>query len=339
MLHLLNGDSTADILKQSVVQGEMLPWREALMAGPTPQNLSQDQWIEVRAKHLSEAYTLTFDDCKRDLSTLYAGLQSFSQHDEVVLWFEHDLFCQVNLIHVLDWFSKQKLGKTKLSLICIGEFPGRENFRGLGELTPAQLASLFDQRHEVSDAERQLAAEAWAAYCSPNPQPLAQFLEKEISALPFLRAALSKHLARFPSVRNGLGNIENKSLELIAGGASEFREIFPKFGIAELIYGLGDAQFWNDLQPMIKAKHPLLTHTNMAEAKPALANAVQLKASFTFTETGRAVLNGESDFITLNEIDLWLGGVHLRPGNLWRCDEKNQKMIVVPTPRGSMLEN
>jgi hypothetical protein len=98
MLHILNGDSTAGILKQSGVQGELLSWREALMAGPTPQNLSLDQWIGVRAKHLAEAYQLAFEDCKKDLSTLYAGLQTFLQHDEVVLWFEHDLFCQIKMI-------------------------------------------------------------------------------------------------------------------------------------------------------------------------------------------------------------------------------------------------
>jgi hypothetical protein len=327
MLHILNGDSTAGILKQSGVQGEMLSWREALMAGPTPQNLSHDQWIDVRAKHLPEAYEVAFDNCKKDLSTLYAGLQTFSQHDEVALWFEHDLFCQVNLIHVLDWFSRQNLGKTKLNLICIGEFPGRENFRGLGELSPQQLASLFDRRREVSSAEKNLAAEAWAAYCSSNPQELVNFLEKDTSALPFLKAALLKHLARFPSVRNGLGRIENKALELIANGVNEFQSLFPVFGNAEPVYGLGDAQFWNDLQRMIKVKHPLFTHTNMQDVKPAAENAVPLKALFALTEPGRAVLNGQSDFIALNGIDQWLGGVYLRPENLWRWDEQNQMMI------------
>lgn len=327
MLHILNGDSAAGILKQSGVNGEMLSWREALMAGPTPQSSSLEQWIEMRSKHLAEAYAAAFAECKKDLSALYAGLQTFSQHDEVVLWFEHDLFCQVNLIHVLDWFSKQPLGNTKLSLICIGDFPGKESFRGLGELTPPQLASLYGQRHEVSGAEKTLASEAWNAYCSPNPQALVQFLEKETSALPFLKAALFKHFARFPSTKNGLGNIENKALEFIASGANVFQTLFAKFGNAEPIYGLGDAQFWNDLQRMIKAKNPPITHTNMAGAKPTLEYVVQPKASFALTETGKAILHGESDFIEINGIDQWLGGVHLRPGNLWRWDEQNQKMI------------
>jgi hypothetical protein len=78
---------------------------------------------------------------------------------------------------------------------------------------------------------------------------------------------------------------------------------------------------------MVKAKHPLLTYINMEAGKPAIEGAVPFKASFALTETGRAVLNGDIDFIALNGIDQWLGGVHLRPENLWRWDEQNQKMI------------
>ena len=38
-------------------------------------------------------------------------------HEEVVLWFEHDLYDQLQLIQILDWFSHQDLGHTRLSLI------------------------------------------------------------------------------------------------------------------------------------------------------------------------------------------------------------------------------
>ena len=326
MLHLLNGDSTLQSLKQSDVPGEMLSWREALIAGPTPHRLPLQQWIDVRARHLAVAYGVGLEDCRKDLSLLYSGLQGFAQHDEVVLWFEHDLFCQVNLLHVLDWFAKQSPGKTRLSLICIDAFPGKPDFRGLGELTPAQLASLFDQRREVTVAEKQLAAEAWAAYASSSPLGLVALLENDCSALPFLGAALAKHLARFPSVRNGLGNIETKALELIAAGAHEFQALFPRFGTAEPLYGLGDAQLWNDLQRLIKAKHPLLRAQYPEAAKEAPGNGTPFKASFMLTDAGHAVLAGQSDFIALNGIDLWLGGVHLRPGNVWRWDEESRAL-------------
>lgn len=133
-----------------------------LTEGPTPGDLSSEEWIRVRAKFLAQAYELKLENCEKDLAEQEAALGRFSEHEETILWFEHDLFCQINLIYLLDWFSKQLLGKTRLSLICIGEFPGKPDFRGLGELTGEQLASLFERRHQVSEEEFDIASLAWA---------------------------------------------------------------------------------------------------------------------------------------------------------------------------------
>src|SRR6185437_3240584 len=122
--------------------GEHKAFQEVLMEGPAPSGLSPDEWLEVRATFLAEAYELKVEKSQNDLRDHEAWLRKFSEHDETILWFEHDLFCQINLIYLLDWFSKQPRGKTRLSLICIGEFPGKPDFRGLGELTGEQLASL-----------------------------------------------------------------------------------------------------------------------------------------------------------------------------------------------------
>src|SRR5688572_27998219 len=134
MLHIHNGDASADTAKQSTLPGEHLAWRESLMTGPTPAGLSGREWRSLRAQHLSEAYGVDFKECEQELLDQEKKLASFGEHDEVVLWFEHDLFCQTNLLYLLNWFEQQDMGNTRLSLICIGEFPGKENFRGLGEL-------------------------------------------------------------------------------------------------------------------------------------------------------------------------------------------------------------
>ncbi|MBD0326590.1 MAG: RNA polymerase subunit sigma, partial [Pyrinomonadaceae bacterium] len=164
MLHLHNGDSSANILRESGLPGEHLAWREALISGPTPQNLSAEEWIRVRAAHLAEAYDVSPEDCTRNLLEQDRALSDFSQHEEVVLWFEHDLFCQLHLIYLLQWFATRELGETKLSLVCVDSFPGVEDFRGLGQLSPPQMASLFETRSEVSAAQLNLAVAAWQAY-------------------------------------------------------------------------------------------------------------------------------------------------------------------------------
>jgi hypothetical protein len=321
MLHIHNGDSSAGTLKMSDVGGEHLPFRENLMAGPTPQGLTPADWRSVRARFLAADDGHDEEKCRKDLSDQDEALSRFRDHEEVVLWFEHDLFCQVNLIYLLTWFHEQQPGGAKLSLVCVNEF--------MGPMSPEQMASLFDKRHEVSAAEFQVAAMAWRAYCSPDPEDIENLLGKDTSALPYLRDALFRHLARFPSTRNGLGLVENRALQLIADGRTRFDSLFPAFWKAESEYGIGDTGLWDEVKRMGQAEEPLILISGLDDWRQVFRSNDFLNASFELTETGREVLAGRSDFIEVNLIDLWLGGAHLTAVNLWRWDEQNRKLIRV----------
>jgi hypothetical protein len=172
MLHIHNGDCSAGIARRSSLPGEHFAWRESLITGPTPAGLLADDWRKLRAQLLSESYGVDLQECERGLLTQEEKLRTFSEHEEVVLWFEHDLFCQLHFLYLLDWFAVQPLGTTKLSLICINHFPGKQNFRGLGELSPDEFASLFPARAEVTAPQLKLAQAAWRAYCSPTPSDI-----------------------------------------------------------------------------------------------------------------------------------------------------------------------
>jgi hypothetical protein len=317
----------AGTAKKSSIPGEYLPWREALVCGPTPAGLSDAEFLRLRAKHLAEAYDVSLEQCEQDLREQSEFLSRFSDHGEVVLWFENDLFCQVHLIYLLNWFAKRELGETKLSLIFIGEFAGVEDFRGLGQLNREQLASLFPQRREVTRAQLHLGSKAWQAYSSADPREIESLLSSDTSALPFLQSALAKHLERFPSVRNGLGRIENLALELISDGHYEFKSLFPEFGKREPVYGFGDAQVLVELKRMAKAANPLLKlnnggHTSSIDSDKLAGN------SFRLTDRGEAVLRGDDDFVRLNGIDLWLGGVHLAGREAaWRWDDEQDSLL------------
>lgn len=328
MLHILNGETTETILAQTSVPGERFSFRDALIDGPTPAHANAAEWRQLRADHLSTAYGVDLGKCARGLERQEEVFASFSDHDEVVLWFEADVFCQLNMLYVLDWFARRDLGRTKLTLICIDEFPGRPGFRGLGELRPVQLASLFEERAEVSGDALSLATKAWQAYRSPNPEAIEQLIESDTAALPFLKRALQLHLERFPSVRNGLGRIETRGLELVASGLPRFVDIFPRFIEAEAGYGLGDAQFLNALMRIAQVQLPLLQSSRGMDAGSFDSDKIR-NTSFQLTEAGRAVLKGEADFVDMNGIDHWLGGVHLnQAGNVWRWDEQDGKLVV-----------
>lgn len=327
MLHIHNGDSTAGTAKKTAIPGEHLAWREALVCGPAPGGLSADEFRGVRAKHLAEAYGVAFEKCELELRAQEEALSAFADHEEVVLWFEHDLFCQVQLIYLLDWFAQRELGQTKLSLICIGEFPGIEGFRGLGQLNEEQLVSLFPQRQEVSQPQLRLGSKTWHAYASPDPAELLSLLDSDLSAIPFLKRALIKHLQRFPSTTNGLGRIENVGLELIAKGYRNFKSLFPAFARRESEYGFGDAQLYLELKQLADASAPLLTLSNSGKGA-SMEPAQMLLSSFEITDLGKAVLDGAQDFVRRNGIDYWLGGVHLEGDEAgWRWEEQAQELL------------
>ncbi len=327
MLHIHNGDSAAGTARKTDLPGQHLAWREALVCGPAPGGLPADEFRGVRAKHLAEAYGIDIEKCELELRTQEEALSAFADHDEVVLWFEHDLFCQVQLLYLLDWFAQRELGQTKLSLISIGKFPGIGRFRGLGQLNEDHLASLFPQRQEVTQAQLRLGSRAWQAYSSPNPAEMLSLLESDLSAIPFLKRALIKHLQRFPSTTNGLGRIENVGLALIAKGYQDFRSLFPAFVRRESEYGFGDSQLYFEVRQLADASAPLLTLRE--GVKGARMDAAQmLLSSFEITRLGRAVLNGKEDFVIRNGIDYWLGGVHLEGDEApWRWEDDADELL------------
>ena len=328
MLHIHNGDSAAGTAKKSDIPGEHLAWREALVCGPAPGGPGPDEFRQVRAQHLADAYGANLERTVQELGAQEEKLARFSDHEEVVLWFEPDLFGQVQLIYLLDWLARNKPGQTRLSLICINEFPGIEGFRGFGELNQQQLAGLFPRRQEITQPQLDLGSKTWQAYSSAQAAGLIALVNSETSALPFLKNALTKHLQRFPSTSNGLSIVERVGLDLVAKGFCNFKSLFPAFARREPEYGFGDAQFYFELKRLARAAIPALT-VAVPDRRAATDQAQMLLSSFQITEYGKAVLVDEEDFVRSNGIDHWLGGVHLVGREAaWRWDEGAQELLV-----------
>jgi hypothetical protein len=187
------------------------------------------------------------------------------------------------------------------------------------------MASLFLARQAVSKAQLALGSSAWSAYCSENPTEIQRVTNGDTSVLPFLGAALAAHLRRFPSTNNGLGRIENTLLRVLERGPASFGDLFQQFGDAEPVYGFGDAQIWVALRLMNLARHPLVVTTNGEPLGKSIVPGVDLE----ITETGKSVLLGATDFVRLNRIEFWLGGVHLSGGKkVWRWDDESKNLVL-----------
>ena len=274
----------------------------------------------------------TFQECLDYLARMDNSLARFQEHDEIILWLEHDLFDQLILIRLLDWFAQHDLEHTKLSLICIGEFSGVDRFIGLGQLTPDQLATLYGTQHEVTAAEIALARAAWAAFCAPDPTAIESVIQGDTSALLFLRDALLRHLEEFPSIKNGLARSEEQILTVIAAGAQQAMDVFRAAQDKEERPYLGDTTIWTHLNRLADGREPLLQNADdMGFSRPVGLGPYSDDFGaqrVSLTATGKAVLEGTADYIEINGIDRWLGGVHLRDsGTLWRWDASRLRLI------------
>src|SRR6478752_3275244 len=146
MLHITNGESVVGTFRQVKFPGVYLSWLDVLHDGPVPQTQTLEELSDVRARALAGFGWGSYEKIRAGFAARDQALAGFSQHEEIVLWFEHDLFDQLQLIQLLDWFAQQELGKVKLSLVQVNSYPGVTPFYGLGQLSGTQLARLFPAR-------------------------------------------------------------------------------------------------------------------------------------------------------------------------------------------------
>ena len=321
MLHITNGDSSADLIKDAVFSGQILAWRDVLHEGPVPAGLELHQLSHVRSEYIAARGWGSYYDVQASFAERDSTLARFREHEEIVLWFEHDLYDQLQLIQLLAWFFGRERGATKLSLICIGEYPGIHPFHGLGQLNVNQVASLFPARHPVSYKEMKTGFQAWHAFTSSDPRELEQLLMTNLSALPFLRPALLRHLQQYPSTSNGLARTEQQILAAVAAGNQTPDEIFRFDQVQEECVFMGDWTLWSYVKLLCEGTEPLLrvesdSSFQLPKDEP---DADFLEQKLHFTEAGEAVFAGVADAIHLNGIDRWLGGVHLQGKEVkWR---------------------
>jgi len=310
-LHVANGRSVTMTLEAAGVPGASSIWADPLYEGPVPAGLSDGELVEVRTRYLA---------MQDDLRAWRAPIERHELYDELILWFEHDVFDQLNLIQLLTWIRDHVPATKPVSLICIASFPGRPDFKGLGELTPDELASLFETRQAIDSRQYELAQRAWQAFRSPTPEALDELRSADTSALPYLAAAITRFLQEYPWSTDGLSRTERHLLELANGDGIALRNAFPRMYEGESVYHLGGETLATLAESLSRTSPPLLTLDS-----PATPTAYDLRGVVRLTDVGQSVLSGQQDRVEVCGIDRWLGGVHLQNGSrIWRWDDGRQ---------------
>ena len=245
----------------------------------------------------------------------------------MVLWFEHDLYDQLQLLDVL---ALAHTAEGAPELIVIGSFPGKPSFAGLGELTASELETLWPSRRRAEPAALEAAADAWAALRAPEPTSLAEWATRETTHLPFLAPALRRLLEELPAPADGLSGTERRALEVIAAGAHTPPAAFVAAQRLEDAPFLGDTWFYRTLSALGQGTNRLVETddgTPLPPPPPLGDGQLFARLQLRLTATGERTLRGEADRVELLGIDRWIGGSHITPENTWRWHPTNRKLV------------
>jgi hypothetical protein len=320
MLHVTNGDSTVPGIEATGVGGDVIAWRDTLHEGPLPAGLDAAGMRAVRARFLAACGWGEAESIEAELRARDERLATALRRDEVVvLWFEHDLYDQLQLLQVLDAVG----AGDEVEAILPDRF--------LGAMQVDELAALWPQRAALRSDQVALARLAWEAVRAPGPQGIVALLNTHTAALPHLGAALRRHLEELPAVGDGLGRTERQALEAIAAGARTPHAVFLASQRAEEAPFLGDTWMWTRLAELGRgdgrlvqttAGEPLGSPPPRSDADGFLAQELEL------TECGRAALSGDADRCVLVPLDRWIGGIHVTgPDPEWRWDRATDRPV------------
>ncbi len=287
ILHITNGDSTTNYLKKLNFQGDFITWREILCEGKTSTDVGSEHFWKSRFDFLKQSYKVT----KKQFIDLtlkeYRNLCNHKSQEEIVLWFEYDLFCQINMIAVICWLKRYRKGR-KISLVCSGEVKGSNKLLGLAELTEKQLKTQYQNKTELTIDDIEYADYVWQLYCSDNPIKLQNVYQyQQNTTFKYLIDSLLVHLQRFPSIGNGLNNVENSILDITVNSALNSQdELIRKLLQQENQYGFGDLQYKkqvNDLKDYFSSFSPVkLNKTGIKVQQQLLNTYANMRNDFSF---------------------------------------------------------
>lgn len=326
-LIITNGDTAADLMRQARINGEILCWRDILHEGPVPITPTLEALSAIRVDFLAGGGWGEPEEIAGSFAERDAIMRSLSNYSDITLWFEHDLYDQLQILQVLDFLSREPTLHSRVSLIQAGNFIARE--------TPSRLKMHLKLKRPISELQYGLAQAAWTAFRSETPQGWAALLRYDTSALPFLRPAILRHLEEFPAPVSGLTRTEAFILEMVYTGHSTPVGIFALFEDEEEAPFMGDWSFWRILDSLAGGAAPFLTGFQVRGFSPLLgdeARAAYLNSELKLTGLGMTALLGKKDALEFRRLDRWMGGTHLTPRSCWRWDA-GARMLSKPNGR------
>lgn len=220
------------------------------------------------------------------------------EFDEVVLWFEHDLYDQLQLLQVLTALDDLNLESGRVCVVQTDHY--------LAGMTVDEVIPLLPRRRNATPAIFKSARRTWERFTSSSPADLYSAAGEDAIGLPFLRAAMRRLCEEYPSTRDGLSRSQRQALYAAAQGPARPDELYARAQSREEAYFLGERVFEKILEDLTAAGGALLEEE---------------EGTLVPTALGRRVIAGDADWLAEHAIDRWIGGVHLVPESVTRWDD------------------
>ncbi|WP_010228416.1 DUF1835 domain-containing protein [Gillisia marina] len=212
-LHIANGNILAQNILDLGIQGDIIIWREMLCEGPTTYELGTPEFIKIRKAFLKSSYQINPEDYGDKFIKELRKLDSIKDVDEIILWFEFDLFSHLNMLAAISQLLENKVD-LPVYLVCSKKLKGEKEFQPLSQLSLKHLKNHFDQKIHLDQDDLEMANLIWQYYNEENPLKL-KALIKQKSNFEYLSSCVRTHIERFPNSKTGLNTIEANILSLI----------------------------------------------------------------------------------------------------------------------------
>ena len=228
--HILNGDSLKEQFP-ATLSGEIIVARECLVEGDVS-GITFDDVMKTRSSFMQKVYSISNQEYQEKSVSEFDLIRQISS-GEVNLWFEEDLFCQVNL-----WFVCSLLERKAIETYLI--LPQADIQYGFGGMSKSDLEKAFQDRIPLKTSHLNVFAKLWIAYQHDNLTNLQEISDQLPTQLDFVSKAVQAHQNRLPY---GSGLPEQTLNNIIKDlGTTDFIPLFKEFNKRLPIYGFGDAQ-------------------------------------------------------------------------------------------------
>ncbi len=235
--NILNGDSLAHSFPDAKIEGDIIVAREALIDGDLSGDNLNDFW-RTRARHHGATETEYHSYVVKEFEKIINA----PDNSEFNLWFEYDLFCQVNMWFIISIINSLSINKKVYAVYTSYlDRNDKQFWNGFGQATPGELQICFADRIFLNENDLQFGQELWQAYKSNDLEELIRLAKNESQAFPYLQDIVKAHVERFP--KDGKeGRPERVLMEITKNISTDFHEVFKEFWRRESIYGFGDTQ-------------------------------------------------------------------------------------------------